>query len=267
VRPRNAGASVDRAAAEETMQPRKNTVVARETLSVRGPSGLRAAARPRTFELIYTTQVDPYDPPVKPAEVIAERAAMRAVTGDLFTGKSRKPAKITIAKAPLEKFDDLKDLIATLPKESAMKNHSPKIGQGPTSGRVVEEERNVRVKAWLWAHSVEGDRDFHLILGREPGKQKLFLTMEVSGLPPASSPHRKRIERARKSYKNLFKGKLPGTGYVFVDPPMPLEIGGSLFFDIKHLKGGRPGPPDLRPDIPTVWEVHPVTHIKLRAGA
>lgn len=250
------------------MEPTRTTIVDRETLPARKPSGLRAAGRARTYELITTTQVDPYDPRITPGEALAERAALRAAApGDLFTGKSRKPAKISVSKARLEKFDDLKDLLASLPKESVMKNHSPAIGQGPTSGRVAEEDRNVRVKAWLWAQSLEDDRDFHLILGRQPGKKKMFMTMEVSGLPPASSPHRKKIERARKAYKNRFKGKLPGSGYVFLKPPMPVEIGGSLFFDIKHLTGGRPGPQDLRADIPTVWEVHPVTHIKFEPDA
>jgi hypothetical protein len=39
------------------------------------------------------------------------------------------------------------------------------------------------------------------------------------------------------------------------------EIEGSLFFDITHATGGHPGPQDLRPHIPTIWEVHPVTNI------
>ena len=219
---------------------------------------MRAAAP--TYEIIRTTQVDPYEPPITADRARAAPAAMRAA-GDSFQGSSRKPAKITISKAKVETFDDLKDLIAALPKESVMAKHTPKIGQGPKSGRVAEEERNVRVKAWLYAASREDDNDFHLIIGREPGKTKMFLTMEVSGLPPASSPHRKKIESARNAYKKRFKDKLPGSGYDFVKPPMPVEIGGSLFFDIKHLKGGRPGPPDLRPQIPTVWEVHPITHI------
>ena len=36
---------------------------------------------------------------------------------------------------------------------------------------------------------------------------------------------------------------LPGLTYDFYDPPIPLEIDGSLFFDLSHVTGGRPGPP------------------------
>lgn len=241
------------------MEPRKSTVVERLQLAPRRRVGLRAAAP--TYEIIRTTQVDPYEPPITPDRARAAPTAMR-VAGDSFLGSSRKAAKITVSRAKVETFDDLKDLIGSLAKESAMANHKPKIGKGPKAGRVAEEERNVRVKAWLYAASREDDNDFHLILGRKPGKAKMFMTMEVSGLPPASSTHRKKVERGRNSYKKRFKDNLPGTGYDFVKPPMPVEIGGSLFFDITHLKGGRPGPADLRPDIPTVWEVHPVTHMK-----
>jgi hypothetical protein len=34
-----------------------------------------------------------------------------------------------------------------------------------------------------------------------------------------------------------------------------------LFFDITHATGGHPGPDDLRPHIPTIWEIHPITKI------
>jgi hypothetical protein len=38
-------------------------------------------------------------------------------------------------------------------------------------------------------------------------------------------------------------------------------VEGSLFFDMSHATGGKPGPQDLRKDIPTIWEVHPITRI------
>ncbi|MGH7678624.1 MAG: hypothetical protein ACRENU_09175 [Gemmatimonadaceae bacterium] len=246
------------------MEPSKNTIVERFRLTTgarRGAAGLRVVGRGRSYEIIRTTQVDPYDKPLSPDGARVAAAAM-AVKGDSFRGTARKAAKITVSRSKTEVFTDLKALIDSLPSESSMKNHTPKIKTAATSGRVVEEERNVRVKAWLYAASRENDNDFHLILGRKPGKPKLFMTMEVSGLPPKSSKHRIKIERARNAYKKQFKDKLPGSGYDFIKPPMPVEIAGSLFFDIGHLSGGRPGPKDLRKDIPTVWEVHPVTLMK-----
>ena len=84
--------------------------------------------------------------------------------------------------------------------------------------------------------------------------------MEISGLPPASAASRARLEKVRDTYMNFFTD-LPGTGYDFYKPPIPVEIGGSLFFDMSHATGGRPGPQDLRPHMPVVWEVHPVTQL------
>lgn len=227
---------------------------------------MRVRAAVQTYQVIRTTQVDAYDEPLTPDGARAAPQAMRA-KGDSFTGSKRKAAKISISKAKLESFDDLKKLIDTLPEESAMADHHPKITSDPASRRVAEEERNVRVTAWLYAASRESDNDFHLILGRKPGKSEMYMTMEVSGLPPASSAHRAKIEKVRNTYKNRFDEALPGSGYDFYKPPIPVEIGGSLYFDIPHLHGGHPGPEDLRDDIPTIWEVHPVTHLKFEPHA
>jgi hypothetical protein len=45
------------------------------------------------------------------------------------------------------------------------------------------------------------------------------------------------------------------------DPPIPIEVEGSLFFDMSHANGQGPGPATLRKDIPTIWEIHPVSKI------
>ena len=38
-------------------------------------------------------------------------------------------------------------------------------------------------------------------------------------------------------------------------------VEGSLFFDMSHATGTPPGPSSLRPNMPTIWEVHPITRI------
>ena len=213
------------------------------------------------FRIIRTNQVDPKDARVSTTETRLS-ALTAAAAGDSFQGTSRKAAKLSISSAPIEKFTDIKDLIDTLESHSKMQKHKPKITTAATSNRVAEEDRNVVVDAFLWAASREDDNDFHLIVGREPGKKRLFLTMEISGLPPASAKSRKKIESARNAFKKIVK-QLPGTGYDFYDPPRKIKIGGSLFWDASHATGPRPGPKDLRPDMPVVWEVHPITSMKL----
>jgi hypothetical protein len=43
----------------------------------------------------------------------------------------------------------------------------------------------------------EEDNDFHLVVGRDPAKSERYMTVELSGLPPESSPHFGRLNEAR----------------------------------------------------------------------
>jgi len=193
-------------------------------------------------------------------EVMTMSAA--AAGGDKFRGTARKAAKLSIANAQMETFSDLQVLINSLAPEAAMANHVPPITTAANSNRVAEEKRNVRVLVFLYAASKEDDNDFHLILGRAPGSAPaVYFTMELSGLPPTNSPAFAKLKAARTAFKDFFGNDLPGSRYDFYSPPIPVEIEGSLFFDINHVTGSRPGPASLRPKMPVVWEVHPITRI------
>lgn len=183
--------------------------------------------------------------------------------GEAFVGETRKAAKLSIATAQTETFDDLKDLIASLPSTQAMIKLN--IPNGASSNRVPQENRNVHVKAYLYAASHEADNDFHLIIGRDPKDgQELYMTAEISALPPKDSPAFAPLHDARAAYEKFFGTKnLPGVGYHFYQPPIPVQIDGSLFFDSVRETGLVPGPPSLKSRMPTVWEVHPITKIKL----
>ena len=220
------------------------------------------------FNILRTHRVDPKDPPALAALMTLEGVrALAASGGDNFTGTARRASKITIADAPMEEFADLKDLLATLPSHSFMRNHQPPINaQSAQSKRVKEEKRNVRVHAFLYAASRESDRDYHLIIGRDPNADsEVYMNVEISGLPPANSNAFPKLKAARDAYKKFFKDRLPGTSYDFYsEAPFPVIIEGSLFWDASHATGQKPGPKDLRPKIPTVWEIHPITRIKFK---
>lgn len=231
----------------------------------------------KRFRIIRTVEVDEYERSAvavtlrraisgrkRPSLGAVTAALKKKPTGDKFGGTSRKKAKISISGAPLRTYKDLKNLMAALKSDDAMANRQPKIKTGATSGRVTEEEKNVKVKAFLYAASRENDNDFHLIIGRAPSKTpEMYMTMEISGLPPDNSPDLATLTTARDAYKNFFGSDLPGFTYDFYDPPVPVTIAGSLFFDASHATGTRPGPQSLKSRMPTVWEVHPVTSIKL----
>jgi hypothetical protein len=180
---------------------------------------------------------------------------------DVFLGTDRNAAKLSTGSGPVEKFNDLKDLIDSLPPENTMTSHVPPITNDINSGRVSEEQRNVQVSAFLYAASLESDNDFHLIVGRDPkATPEIYMSMELSGLPPSTSASFKELEAARDSFKKFYddKANLPGHTYDFYDPPIPVEISGSLFFDMTQ-KGRQVGPKSLKSHMPVIWEVHPIT--------
>lgn len=241
------------------------------------------------YRILRTTEVDGYDKPPSKLEVAQslapesmalgaakkakkKKGKPKAASGDLFSGKSRKASKLSISAAKMQKFSDLGDLIATLPSDKVMR---PKgiSKSDPASKRVAEEDRNVRVDCYIYAASREDDNDYHLILGRDPdaGGKEIYMNMELSGLPPSNAKSRAALEKARNAFKAFFTkhfaGNLPGTSYDYYDPPIHIDVEGSLFWDASHggVKDSKPGPQSLRAKIPSVWEVHPITKIKLIA--
>lgn len=258
-------ANAPRHAAPRAGLPAATSIISQKTfapprLAAPGAALPARAGRLAAYRIIRTNEVDAKDAPIAKANVLAFGAP--APAGDSFAGTSRKAAKLSIADAPVEAFADLRDLIAGLPAKKAMTGHKPKITTDAKSDRVAPEKRNVRVRAFLYAASREDDRDYHLIIGRARNKtQRMYMTVEVSGLPPKTSAAFARLNAARSAYKAFFGGDLPGTSYDFYDPPIPIDIAGSLFFDMSHATGTPPGPKSLRKDMPTIWEIHPVTDI------
>ncbi len=244
--------------------PSLDSILTVKPLTAGASVAAAAVAKAFKYRILVTNQVDAYEEvPSKAAGLNVFLAAKAAApVGDNFEGTARKAAKLSIADAETEDFDDVKDLIESLTSDKKMKNHVPKIKTDAKSNRVAEEKRNIRVRAFLYAASREDDNDFHLIIGRDPDEsQELYMTMELSGLPPSNSASFKKLRAARNAYKKFFKNNLPGFGYEFPDPPIPVEIEGSLFFDMNHASGSKPGPKDLRSHMPTIWEVHPITKI------
>jgi len=244
--------------------PARNSVVAEEVLVPArrmAASSVAPSGGGTTYRVLRTNEVDPYDRPLSEAE-LPTFGLERFAGGDTFRGTAREAAKLSIADGAVETFDDLASLIGTLPSLEKMVDHQPPISTEKESARVDEEKRKIRVRAFLYAASIEKDNDFHLIvgLGRDVSPS-MYMTMEISGLPPDSSENFTRLKSVRDMYKAFFGNNLPGASYDFYDPPIPVEIEGSLFFDMTHAHGPHPGPSSLRDHIPTIWEVHPISEI------
>jgi hypothetical protein len=232
----------------------------------------------RQFRILRTTEVDSYEStptavalrrvlsgtPTPAPEKVAAALKPKAPTGDRFAGTARKAAKLSIGSAAIEQFGDLQVLIESLTADDDMISHHPPIKKSSTSKRVAEERRNVHLEAFLYAASRESDNDFHLVIGRDPDQTpELYMTAEVSGLPPKAAAAFGQLSTARASFAGFFGSHLPDFSYDFYDPPIPVTLEGSLFFDMSHSSGQRPGPASLKSRMPTIWEVHPVTDIVL----
>jgi hypothetical protein len=231
-----------------------------------------------TYQILRTTEFDSYETNAAATamatllrqEAAPSKAALLTALkkqppiSDNFAGTARKLAKLSVATAKSEQFNDVRDLVNSLTSDDAMINHTPAISTAATSDRVKEEKRNIRITGFLYAASRETDNDFHLIVGRDPSKApETYMTMEISGLPPTASPAFQALKAARDSFQGFFKSQLPQMTYDFYNPPIPVIIEGSLFFDMTHAQGQHPGPPSLKSRMPTIWEVHPITSITL----
>jgi hypothetical protein len=174
---------------------------------------------------------------------------------DNFKGKDRKAAKTSIFSGTPQSFSSTNDVLASLPSDGEMLDLQ--IPKTPDSDRVSQEQHNVTVPAFIYAASKEADNDFHVILGgadaRDTGN---FMNAEVSGLPTGS--FRQPLSVPRQTFKDHFGTNLPGRGYDLYDPPIPVTVTGSLFFDVDHA-AGVVGPEGFRPQ--TAWEIHPISSI------
>jgi hypothetical protein len=153
-------------------------------------------------------------------------------------------------------------LIETLPKDTIMEHHQPPITKDKDSDRVTEEQRNVTVNAFLYALRKEADNDYHMILGDDPNREQVrYLNSEVSGLP-TGGPFKPLLTQVRNDFKAFFSTDVlehAKTRYVTFNPPIPVRVSGSLFWDIEHVPPDTVGPTAHKPR--TAWEIHPVTKI------
>ena len=75
-------------------------------------------------------------------------------------------------------------------------------------------------------------------IGRGPAATpQVYFIAEVSGLPPANSGSFAKLRSAREALKSHFGAALPGSGYSFYLPPIPVSMEGSLFFDLSQYSG------------------------------
>ena len=205
---------------------------------------------------------------------VAIACDMPDIGPEIFCGKYRAEPKTSFYKiqgqlATFEKFEDVKELIQTLPKDEAMRNKYNWETTSPPVIRVVEERLNVEVAtAYIVAIAHEDDRDYHVIISDRPTSAGAsFMNVEVSGLP-RNGVDNDDFARARDEIRPI--SQLPSdcdgdSSYKQVCPPVKVTVKGSVFFDGAHDAhdpncANCPGPPWAKPR--TAWEIHPVFDIQ-----
>jgi hypothetical protein len=130
-----------------------------------------------------------------------------------FRGKDREASKTSISAATTEEFASLLDFLDSLPSDDEMLNHDPAIAKSRGSGRVQEEERNVRVPMWIYAIKYEADQDWHVIAGSDPHHgARVYYNCEVSGLPAKTAASYATLLAVRNSLDEILDHDLPGIG-------------------------------------------------------
>jgi hypothetical protein len=214
---------------------------------------IHSAKTGRTYTAVQLAEPEVAREPIAPAV-----PGLAAPSKDNFRGTDRAGAKTSLVDGEAETFADVDALTSSglLVADDQMLNHDPALTR-QTDERVDEEDHNVVVTAFLYASKKEGDNDFHCIIGAAPDQTPVFFNVEVSGL--SQGQFRQQLKGVRDAFKTFFADQLPGSGYSKFDPPIPVRITGSLFYDIDH-KPGEVGPSGFKPT--TAWEIHPVSAIE-----
>jgi hypothetical protein len=132
--------------------------------------------------------------------------------------------------------------------------------------RTDKEDKNFTIKnVRIYAIKREKDEDYHMIIGpRTNADQGKLINVEISGLPKRSAASFATLKKVRTDLITELTGieKLTGKKwgtYLFFPEGIPVNITGSLFYDVDH-KGSHVGPGGLHS--PTCMELHPVTDIE-----
>jgi hypothetical protein len=226
-----------------------------------------AVEPPKDTATTTTTDVPEFEKTIKRIDPDKLKVEFTKESSDVylveFTGTARAGAKTSLATRKTEKFDNVGDVLASLPTDSYMRS----IGVNDKSARNVDENRNVLIKkAFIFHIAKQSDEDFHIIIGdlNEQGEKVNILNIEISGLPKnKQSRDYFFLERTRRQLYEKFPEFFTGHKKTFapISKFPEITVRGSLFFDTHH-QAGQIGSGAVKPN--TVWEIHPVTYIDFK---
>ncbi|HEX9509381.1 MAG TPA: hypothetical protein VF939_02785 [Puia sp.] len=182
--------------------------------------------------------------------------------GDVFAGTDRAMAKThEVTDGVDTSFTAFDDFYSSglLIADDQMIQHDPPIEKISESPRVAEEKFNVSIDTvYIYGIYREDDNDFHMIIGNgKTGSDRQLLNAEISGLP-GDTDDSLLIAVRNKIITRFGDIACRDGAYKPVGTLIPIQIRGSVFFDIDH-KAGVVGFGIYKPK--TAWELHPVIGI------
>jgi hypothetical protein len=227
------------------------------------PAARTVTIKGRTYRIHPTGQPGEHDVEELDKELLALTATSNLPVADRFHGTVRRLPKTTIFAGDPKTFDSVSALRDWLPDNDTM--IGLRIARGPAVNRVAQERFNVQVPAYIYAFRKESDNDYHVIIGDPPDADSpQYLNAEVSGIPTAGTDaNRNTLWDVRRAFKEAFQlGDSGPDSYFRPDPPVPVRVMGSLFWDPEHQPPHTVGPSDFSPG--TAWEIHPISAIEFQ---
>jgi hypothetical protein len=223
----------------------------------------------KTYSAIDTNERDESEEKESPTRPEVAEAHQRPSDGEHFNGLDRAAAKTSFASGAPQPFDSPGAILDSLFQGDDVRSNDSTMRArvNESSPRAPQEQRNVTVRAFLYATKKETDNDFHLLIGDDPnGGNGRFITAEVSGLPVTTGATTPQFQQVRDQYKEFFRStgqNLPGSRYRIFRDPIPVTITGSVLFDVDHAIG-EVHSQNAVPE--SVWEIHPISDLVFGAS-
>jgi hypothetical protein len=175
-----------------------------------------------------------------------------------FRGMYRGAARTSISQSDFERFDGIDSLLKTLPSDEFMRARVSKY-----IPRTHEEDRNVILSCYLHAVKKQISGDYSIVIGDAPGRMPWKSMMcRIPSIPTRENPTMLFLKSVRtKLESGLFSQvNLETKAYVHFQPPRPITITGSLYYNGIH-EPGTVGPRNLKSE--TAWEIGPIILLEI----
>jgi hypothetical protein len=171
----------------------------------------------------------------------------------------RGAARTSISQSDFERFEAVDSLLKTLPSDEVMRANV-----GRYTPRTQEEDRNVILTCFLYALKKQISGDYSMVIGGAPdGATHGTMMCRIPSVPTRENPTMVFLKSVReKLEQDLFKHmNLDNKIYIYFNPPVPLIIMGSLYYNGLHQPGTM-GPARMKSE--TGWEIGPIISLGVR---